>query len=329
MAGSEVEKVVSFESLEDERLDKLVARKLEEEPWGVTRSKCKQLIERGRIEVDGQLAMKAGTPVKAGSVITCHLDTLHEAREIKPYSHPLEILHEDEELLVINKPAGLVVHPGAGTGHETLVNALVDYFGGSFAGKFTSDARPGIVHRLDKDTTGALLIAKNDRALAALSEQFKERTASRRYYALVLSTPRKLRGVDKEDSGVIDAPLDRHPAKRTLMAVVEDGRRAVTHWRVLERMNYGSLVEAKLETGRTHQVRVHFNHIGSPVIGDRAYGDFSPLPHALFRLQEEFGRQALHAHFISFVHPTTGEKIQIEVPMPSEMERLVDEFRKV
>lgn len=329
MTGSEVEERVSFAAEEEERLDKLVARKLEEEPWKVTRSKCKQLIERGQIEVDGTQITKAGALVKAGSTITCDLSVLNEAREIKPFNHPLEILHEDEELLVINKPAGLVVHPGAGTGQETLVNALVDYFGKAFAGKFTSDARPGIVHRLDKDTTGALLIAKNDRALAALSEQFKERSASRRYFALVLSTPRKLRGVDKEDSGVIDAPLDRHPLKRTLMAIVEDGRRAVTHWRVLERMNYASLVEAKLETGRTHQVRVHFAHIGSPVIGDRSYGDFSPLPTTLFRLQEEFGRQALHAHFISFIHPKSGEKIKIEVPMPEEMTRLIDEFRKV
>jgi len=242
----------------------------------------------------------------------------------------LEVLHEDESLLVINKPAGLTMHPGAGNRAHTLVNALVAHFGaGSTPELFSSGVtgRPGIVHRLDRDTTGLVVVAKTAHALHSLSRQFATRTVGRAYCALVLSTPRGLRAVNTVDGGTIDRPIGRHPTKRTLMAIAAEGRRAVTHWRVLERFAYGTLIEARLETGRTHQIRVHFDSLGCPVIGDKTYGDFSPLPQTLRRAAERFGRQALHAQVLEFDHPVSHKRLAFSGEPPSDFAALLEAFR--
>jgi 23S rRNA pseudouridine1911/1915/1917 synthase len=218
------------------------------------------------------------------------------------------------------------MHPGAGNRDETLVNALVHRFGEQVV--FLSSGRPGIVHRLDKDTSGVVVVARDVETLNALSAQFAARTVGRAYKALVFSTPRAQRQINLSDRGKVDAAIGRHPTKRTSMAVVkEGGKRAVTNWGVVERMPYGTLIVARLETGRTHQIRVHMNHIHSPVIGDLTYGDFSGLPHELRMNAQRFGRQALHAYRIEFEHPVTKERLSFESPLPEDFRKLIDEFR--
>ncbi|RIL07327.1 MAG: RNA pseudouridine synthase, partial [Proteobacteria bacterium] len=230
--------------------------------------------------------------------------------------------------------AGLTVHPGAGNRGSTLVNALAAHFQQrraempeTVAKGFPAKERAGLVHRLDRDTTGLMVVAKTVSAHNGLAVQFAKRSAERAYLALVFSTPRARRIINTQDAGSVEGNLARHPQKRKEMSVArEGGRRAVTNWRVLRRMPYGCLVECRLETGRTHQIRVHMNHIGSPVIGDRVYGDFQGLPVELRREQEKFGRQALHSAVLGFIHPDTGKKMRFESNPPADMQRLIEVF---
>lgn len=276
------------------RLDTFLAAHLSAQ----SRSRLKQLIESGHVRLDGTPA-KPAAKVHRGQRVEITIPPRPPA-VLVPQAMPLEVVYEDDDLLVINKPPGLTVHPGAGAPSGTLVNAIaarvpqVLRLGGGL--------RPGIVHRLDKDTSGLLVVAKTEAALRALQQQIAARAVRRTYLVLV-------HGVLAADAGTIVAPIGRHPRHRTRMAVTPRGREAATRYRVLERMAAHTLVEADLITGRTHQIRVHFAHLGHPLVGDAAYGSRRP---------EGIARQALHAFRLRFRHPRTGEELTQEAPPPAD-----------
>jgi 23S rRNA pseudouridine1911/1915/1917 synthase len=277
--------------------------------------------------VDGKRVDKPAFRVENGASIDIVIPRVTESG-LKPLDVSLNVLFEDEHLIVVDKPSGLTMHPGAGNRDTTLANALVAHIGATQLSVGSPD-RPGIVHRLDKDTTGLVVAAKSTSVHAALSRQFAERTVGRSYHALVFTTPRAGRAVQKAESGEVSAPIGRHPTDRKRMSVVSTGRAATTRWKVLERLPYGTLLECMLKTGRTHQIRVHMDYIGSPVIGDQTYGDFSSLPKPLREEAARFGRQALHAATLSFTHPVTGERLSFSAPRPVDFEHLLSVFRNV
>ena len=263
---------------------------------GLTRSRCGQLIEKGDVWLEGKTA-KGKIKGKAGQVV-CWQISEPEQLDLVPEPLPIEILYQDEDLAVINKPRGMVVHPGAGVDNGTLVNALLyhlDHLSG-----INGTLRPGIVHRLDKDTSGVLLVAKNDEAHQSLSRQIAEKTAQREYLCVVL-------GNIKQDSGLVDAPIGRDKTQRKKMAVVPGGREARTNYTVVHRFGDMCLVRCCLETGRTHQIRVHMSHIGHPIVGDPVYGPKN--------MRDEQNGQLLHAAKISFTHPKTGERLSFYAPL--------------
>ena len=276
----------------------------------ISRSYLQKLIREGRVLLDGKPA-KAGTKLSEGMKIGL---TLPEAKEpeILPEDLPLDVLYEDRDVILINKPKGMVVHPSAGHYTGTLVNALLFHCQGELSG-INGILRPGIVHRIDKDTTGVLIACKNDHAHGALAEQLKEHTITRRYRAIVC-------GNLKEDEGTVDAPIGRHPVERKKMAVVRaGGKNAVTHYRVLERFGAYTYIECRLETGRTHQIRVHMASIGHPLLGDEVYGR-GKNP---FHLEG----QTLHAMVLGFVHPSSSEYMEFEAPLPEYFEELLRKLR--
>lgn len=277
----------------------------------LTRSYLQKLIRDGSVLLEGRPA-KAGVKLSQGMKIEL---TLPEAKELEilPEDLPLDILYEDRDVILVNKPKGMVVHPSAGHHTGTLVNALLFHCQGELSG-INGILRPGIVHRIDRDTTGVLIACKNDRAHNALAGQLKEHTITRRYRALVC-------GNLKEDEGTVDAPIGRHPVERKKMAVVRSGgKQAVTHYRVLERFGAYTYIECRLETGRTHQIRVHMASIGHPLLGDEVYGR-GKNP---FHLEG----QTLHAMVLGFVHPSTGEYMEFEAPLPEYFEELLRKLRK-
>ena len=275
------------------RIDKYVSNLME----GKSRSFIQGMIEKGGVLVNGNIK-KSNYTVRTGDVICV---TIPEPVEmsIKPEKISLEILYEDADLVVVNKKQGMVVHPASGVYSGTLVNALLDHC--TDLSGINGVLRPGIVHRIDKDTSGILVVAKNDNAHNILAHQLKEHSMTRVYYALV-------EGIVKQDEGVVDAPLGRHPLEKIKMAVVRDGRNAVTRYRIIKRYKAQTLVECVLETGRTHQIRVHMAHIGHPVVGDPVYG------HKKQRFKLE--GQLLHAKKLGFIHPSTNEYVEFESPLP-------------
>ena len=283
----------------------------------LSRERLKALIRNGALS-DGQVRDPA-TKVKGNEQFTLAVpepeSANNEAQDI-----PLVIAFEDEHLLVVDKPAGLVVHPAAGNRDGTLVNALLHHCGGSLSG-IGGVARPGIVHRIDKDTSGLLVVAKTDVAHEGLSKQFAAHSIDRRYLAIV-------NGIPKTAKGTVDAPLARSSANRKKIAIVEEGRgkRAVTHWRRLEALKQAALVECKLETGRTHQVRVHMASIGHSLLGDPVYGRGKSVHRQLLN-QLDFRRQALHAAGLGFVHPVTKARLSFESALPSDMQELFTALR--
>ena len=283
----------------------------------LSRERLKALIRSGALS-EGKVRDPA-TKVKGGEQFTLAVpepEPAHnEAQDI-----PLTIAFEDEHLLVVDKPAGLVVHPAAGNRDGTLVNALLHHCGGSLSG-IGGVARPGIVHRIDKDTSGLLVVAKTDVAHEGLSKQFAAHSIDRRYLAIVS-------GVPKTAKGTVDAHLARSPANRKKIAIVEEGRgkRAVTYWQRLEVLRDAALVECKLETGRTHQVRVHMASIGHALLGDPVYGRGKSVHRQLLN-QLDFHRQALHAAGIGFTHPVTKARLSFESPLPSDMQELFTALR--
>jgi len=310
------------------RLDQYLIAKLTllDDFKGVTRSQVKIWIENGKVALNEKVILKAGSKLSIGDNISLQSQVI-EPHELTPWDFKLNITYEDDELIVIDKPAGLTVHPGAGNKTNTLVNALVYHYGLDNLSNPDS-FRPGIVHRLDRDTTGLIVIAKNIEVQNFLAQQFAKKTALRNYKALIRTLPRSVAEIDTKETGRIETLIGRHPSKRTLMSVLtESGRNAVTNWKIIERFYYGSIADIKLETGRTHQIRVHLNHIKTPVIGDKVYGDFSMLPKELLRVADKFGRQALHAYRLGFIHPKSNKLIEFNSPLPDDFEELVNVFR--
>jgi len=321
-----------------DRLDKALARDVPEEA-ALSRSRLKALIEGGAVSRGGLVMTEPKAKVAEGDVIVLTLDPPDEI-EAQPEAIPLSVVFEDAELIVIDKPAGMVVHPAPGSPRGTLVNALLHHCAGSLSG-IGGAKRPGIVHRIDKETSGLLVVAKTDRAHHALAAQFEAHTAERMYLALVHGVPapgdprlRGTRGVTVQPGGVvcITTRLDRHRTDRQRQAVFFDhGRHAVTRARVLRGFGQPAqlaLVECRLETGRTHQIRVHLAHAGHGLVGDPVYGGRrkpSPaaLPEGAAEVVAAFPRQALHAAVLGFVHPATGERLRFEAPLPADMAALL------
>ena len=278
-----------------ERADALLARLVPD----LTRSAAQKLLERGAVTLNGGLARKNDRPAP-GDVLEVVLPD-PEPAGVLPQDIPLDVVYEDGDLIVINKPVGLVVHPAPGHPDGTLVNALLYHCGTSLSG-INGELRPGIVHRIDRDTSGLIIAAKNDRAHLALAAQLQDHSLARTYEAVAVGGLRK-------DSGTVDAPIGRHPVDRKKMAVDrKNGREAITHWTVLARYPGYTHVECRLETGRTHQIRVHLASIGHPLLGDTVYGAKKPVP--------GLAGQCLHARRLRFVHPATGEPVELECPLP-------------
>ncbi len=285
------------------RIDKVLTT-LEPE---ITRSQLKNLINDGHVTVNGQ-AVKPKYKVQAGDKISL-VKPEPQSLELTPENIPLDIVYEDDDVIVVNKPQGMVVHPAPGHPDHTLVNALLYH---SPLSTINGTFRPGIVHRIDKDTSGLLMVAKNDLAHQSLAEQLRNKTNKREYLALVY-------GQIKEDEGTIDAPLGRNPQDRKKQAVVKGGRHAVTHFKVIKRYDNFTLVKCILETGRTHQIRIHMKYIGHPLVGDPLYG-----PRKVIGKNGQF----LHAALLGFKHPRTGEEMVFEAPLPENFQKMLDKLDK-
>ena len=288
-----------------ERADALLARLVPD----LTRSAAQKLLERGAVTLNGGLVRKNDRPAPGDALEVVLPDP--EPIDLVPQDIPLDVVYEDGDVIVVNKPVGLVVHPAPGHPDGTLVNALLYHCGTSLSG-INGELRPGIVHRIDRDTSGLIIAAKNDRAHLALAAQLQDHSLARTYEAVAV-------GGLREDSGTVDAPIGRHPVDRKKMAVDrKNGREAITHWTVLARYPGYTHVECRLETGRTHQIRVHLASIGHPLLGDTVYGAKKPVP--------GLAGQCLHARRLRFVHPSTGEPVELECPLP---EWFQDVLRKI
>ena len=289
------------------RLDSFLACRVPE----LTRSAAARLIETGRVTVAGRTAAKS-CRLEGGELVEAELPD-PEPTQALPQDIPLDVVYEDEDVIVVNKPAGLVVHPAPGHPDGTLVNALLHHCGSSLSG-IGGELRPGIVHRIDRDTSGLIIAAKNDAAHQALSAQLQDHTLARTYEAVVVGNLR-------EDRGTVDAPIGRHHTDRKKMAVTDrGGRAAVTHWEVLERFQGFTHVRCRLETGRTHQIRVHMDHLGHPICGDTVYGARKPVP--------GLTGQCLHAVGLRFIHPRTGEAVELSCPLSDAFTALLEKLRK-
>ena len=288
------------------RLDAYISSQKEE----ITRTTAQRLIEQGNILVNGK-KQKVSYKVSAGDIIIIE-EAQAKPIELKAQEIPIEVIYEDKDIIVVNKPKGMVVHPANGNPDGTLVNAIMAICKDSLSG-IGGEIRPGIVHRLDKDTSGLLIVAKNDKAHVNMSEQIKNHEVKKTYIALV-------RGVVKENEATIDMPIGRNTSDRKKMAVVKNGKNAVTHIKVLKRYDKYTLLEVNIETGRTHQIRVHLAHIGYPIIGDYTYSNG----------KNEFGviGQCLHAAKLEFKHPITGAEMKLEAPLPEYFEIILQKLDK-
>lgn len=305
------------------RVDKFLMNFIE----NATRNKIQQAAKGGNIFVNGH-TVKSNHKVKANDQVKVLFEHPPHEYLLTPEDIPLDIIFEDDQLLVVNKPAGMVVHPGHGNYSGTLINALIYHFDNL---PLNSNERPGLVHRIDKDTSGLLVVAKTEHALSHLSKQFFHKTSEREYLALVW-------GDVKEDEGIVEGHIARHPKNRLQMAVFPDGdqgKEAITHYKVLERFGYVTLVACKLETGRTHQIRVHMKYIGHTLFNDERYGGDKILKGTTFTKYKQFvencfsqlPRQALHAKTLGFEHPVTGEFFRFETPLPKDMELCLEKWR--
>ena len=275
----------------------------------LTRVMSQKLIEQGNVKVNGK-NVKTSYKLNENDKVEVEIPEVKEV-SIEAQDIPVEVLYEDNDIIVVNKPKGLVVHPANGNPDGTLVNALMKICKGTLSG-IGGEIRPGIVHRLDKDTSGVLIVAKNDKAHLALCEQIKNREVKKTYLALT-------RGIIKENEATINMPIGRSTTDRKKMAVVKTGKEAITHFRVLERFKENTLLEINLETGRTHQIRVHLSQIGYPIVGDMVYSNG----------KNKFGVQGqmLHAWKIKFTHPITGKEMEIEAPLPQYFEKILDDLK--
>ena len=288
-----------------ERADAFLARSIE----GLTRSAAQRLLEEGAAVCGGKTWKKNSKTVPGDEVTVTVPDP--QPVDVVPQNIPLDVVYEDGDVIVINKPVGMVVHPAPGHPDGTLVNALLYHCGDSLSG-INGQLRPGIVHRIDRDTSGLIIAAKNDRAHLALAEQLQDHSLARVYEAVAVGNLRA-------DSGTVDAPIGRHPVDRKKMAVdPKNGRAAVTHWSVLARYPGYTHVECRLETGRTHQIRVHLASLGHPLLGDVVYGSKKPYP--------GLAGQCLHARKLKFVHPTTGKLVELERPLPDWFQAVLNKI---
>jgi 23S rRNA pseudouridine1911/1915/1917 synthase len=308
------------------RLDKFLVDRLEK----TSRTRIQSACDSGFVRANG-LPVKSSYKVKPKDIITIEMPYPVREIELIPENIPIEVLYEDEDVLVLNKAAGMVVHPGHGNYSGTLVNAVMYHLKQQPIKAAKEEARPGLVHRLDKLTTGVMVMAKNDYALAHLSKQFFDRTTNRRYVALVWG--------DVEKDGTIIGNTGRSMQDRKIFTVYPDGsagKHAVTHYKVLERLGYVSLVECKLETGRTHQIRVHMKYIGHTLFGDPEYGGDKVLKGTTFNKYKQFvencfkmlPRQGLHARLLEFDHPVSGKRMSFEVPLPQDMQQVMDKWKR-
>ena len=294
------------EESKNQRLDAFLASSLD----GLTRSQATRLIESGEVAVNGRAVSKS-YKLAGGEDIAVTLPE-PEPVEAVPQDIPLDVVYEDADVIVVNKPSGMVVHPAPGHPDGTLVNALLYHCAGTLSG-VGGALRPGIVHRIDRDTSGLIIAAKNDAAHQYLSAQLADHTLARTYECIVV-------GALREDCGTVDAPIARHPTDRKRMAVVAGGREAVTHWEVIARYPGYTHVRCRLETGRTHQIRVHMAYIGHPILGDTVYGAKKEVP--------GLTGQCLHAVGLRFLHPRTHEVMELSCPLPEEFTRMLQKIRK-
>lgn len=294
------------EESKNQRLDAFLASSLD----GLTRSQATRLIESGEVAVNGRAVSKS-YKLAGGEDIAVTLPE-PEPVEAVPQDIPLDVVYEDADVIVVNKPSGMVVHPAPGHPDGTLVNALLYHCAGTLSG-VGGALRPGIVHRIDRDTSGLIIAAKNDAAHQYLSAQLADHTLARTYECIVV-------GALREDRGTVDAPIARHPTDRKRMAVVAGGREAVTHWEVIARYPGYTHVRCRLETGRTHQIRVHMAYIGHPILGDTVYGAKKEVP--------GLTGQCLHAVGLRFLHPRTHEVMELSCPLPEEFTRMLQKIRK-
>ncbi|MGB7317145.1 MAG: RluA family pseudouridine synthase [Planktotalea sp.] len=336
--------IISFAVQDDppQRLDKALSRDVPESA-SLSRTRLARLLDAGAVVIDGAVQRDPKAKVAAGAQVQITVEEASESH-IAPEDIPLDVIFEDDDLIVVNKPAGMVVHPAPGTPSGTLVNALLHHFGGNLSGVGGSK-RPGIVHRIDKDTSGLLVVAKSDAAHHGLAAQFAAHTAERAYLAITHAVPeasdprlRGVRGVSFETGGVlkITTQLARHKHDRQRQAVLFDnGRHAVTRVKLVERFGEPAclaLVECRLETGRTHQIRVHMAHAGHGLLGDPSYGGRRKLPakalsEAGLEAAKSFDRQALHAALLGFEHPVSGEMLRFEADLPEDMAQLLQKLR--
>lgn len=277
----------------------------------LTRSHIQKLIKSENVRVNNIIVTKPAYKINLEDRVIVDLPDAVELK-IEAQDIPLDILYEDDDVLVVNKPKGMVVHPAAGHFTDTLVNAIMFHCKDNLSG-INGVLRPGIIHRIDKDTTGSLIICKNDFSHFFISEQLKEHSLGRVYKAIVI-------GNIKDDEGCINAPIGRHHTERKKMAVVPNGKEAITHYKVLERFPGYTFMEFRLETGRTHQIRVHMSHIGHPLLGDEVYGG----KNSTFKTEG----QTLHAQAISFIHPRTNERIAVEAPLPEYFNKILNKLRE-
>ena len=297
-----------YADIPGERLDAFLARSVPD----LSRSAAQKLIEEGQVQRNGKPGKK-NDKLNTGDAVSYEIPE-PKAVDIAPKEIPLDIVYEDDDLLVINKPKGLVVHPAAGHQDDTLVNGLLYALGDDLSG-INGELRPGIVHRIDKDTSGLLAVAKNDLAHTVLASQLKDHSKARTYEAIVC-------GVLKEDSGTVDAPIGRHPTDRKKMCVTQrNSKRAVTHWEVIRRYRGYTHIRCKLETGRTHQIRVHMAYIGHPILGDTVYGHKKP----------ELGQssQCLHAGVLCFAHPRDGHPVMVFAELPQYFKDVLAKLEKM
>lgn len=291
------------EEMENERIDKCISAFID----SLSRSFLQKMIKDERVLVNGS-PVKASYCVKDGDEVQFELPEAVEP-DIEPENIPLDILYEDRDVIIINKPKGMVVHPAAGHYSGTLVNALMYHCGKDLSG-INGVMRPGIVHRIDMNTTGSLIVCKNDKAHNCIAAQLKEHSINRKYHAICY-------GELKEDEGVIDKPIGRHPTERKKMAINEkNGKQAITHYRVIKRFRGYSYIECRLETGRTHQIRVHMASIGHPLLGDDVYSNRKCPFHLI--------GQTLHAKTLGFIHPSTGEYVEVDAPLPDYFLHLLE-----